>query len=74
MLKYKAYWHNKILVKINTYYSSTKICSVCGNVQDITLNERMYHYKSCGTIIDRDYNAAININNEGLRILELLSL
>ncbi len=71
MLEYKAYWHNKILVRVDTYYPSTKTCSVCGNVQDITLNERVYHCKSCGAIIDRDYNAAININNEGLRILGL---
>lgn len=71
MLEYKAYRHNKILVKIDTYYPSTKTCSICGNIQNITLNERIYHCKSCNTIIDRDYNATININNEGLRILGL---
>lgn len=71
MLEYKAYWNNKLLVKINTYYPSSKTCSVCGNVQNITLNERIYHCNNCNTSIDRDYNAAININNKGRRILNI---
>lgn len=71
MLEYKTYWHNKILVKVDTYYSSTKTCSVCGNIQEMTLGDRVYECDSCSTIIDRDYNAAINIKNEGLRLLGL---
>lgn len=71
MLEYKTYWNNKILVKVDTYYPSTKTCSVCGNVKDMTLNDRVYKCDSCNTIIDRDYNAAINIKNEGLRLLGL---
>lgn len=71
MLEYKTYWNNKILVKIDTYYPSTKTCSVCGNIQEMTLGDRVYECDSCNTIIDRDYNAAINIKNEGLRLLGL---
>ena len=71
MLEHKAYWNNKLLVKIDTYYPSSKTCSICGNIQNITLNERVYHCNNCSTSIDRDYNAAININNEGRRILNI---
>lgn len=71
MLEHKAYWNNKLLVKIDTYYPSSKTCSICGNIQNITLNERVYHCNNCNISIDRDYNAAININNEGRRILNI---
>lgn len=71
MLEYKTYWNNKILVKVDTYYPSTKTCSVCGNVQDMSLSDRVYECNACHTVIDRDYNAAINIKNEGLRLLGL---
>jgi putative transposase len=33
------------------------------------LSERVYRCEACGLVIDRDYNAAINIKNEGLRML-----
>lgn len=71
MLEYKTYWNNKVLVKVGTYYPSTKTCSNCGNVQDMSLSDRTYECNFCNTVIDRDYNAAINIKNEGLRLLGL---
>jgi transposase len=54
-------------IKVNRFYASTKTCSVCGNIQDVSLEEREYHCKSCGSELPRDYNSAVNIENEGLK-------
>ncbi len=56
-----------ILIKINKYYASTQICSHCGEKHQIELSERTYRCPSCGLVINRDYNAAINIKQEGQR-------
>ncbi len=70
-LKYKADWYGRILVQIDKFFPSSKFCSGCGNIkEDLKLKDREYHCNSCGIIIDRDYNAALNILKEGLRILE----
>ena len=60
----------KILVQIDRFFPSSKTCSNCGNIKkDLTLKDREYICSSCGLVIDRDYNAALNILREGLRIL-----
>ena len=69
-LKYKASWYGRTLVQIDTFFPSSKTCSSCGNIKkDLTLNNREYICSSCGMVLDRDYNAALNILREGLRIL-----
>ena len=68
-LTYKAKWYNRDLILVDRYYPSTKTCSRCKNKQEIGLDERTYVCESCGLEIDRDYNASLNILNEGLRIL-----
>ncbi len=46
------------------FYASSKTCSICGHVKiDLKLLERVYECLGCGTVIDRDYNAAINLMN-----------
>ena len=46
------------------FYASSKTCSVCGYVKrDLKLSERVYECPECGLVIDRDYNAAINLKN-----------
>ena len=46
------------------FYASSKTCSVCGHVKrDLKLSERVYECPECGAVIDRDYNAAINLMN-----------
>ncbi len=69
-LQYKLEEQGKQLIKIDKWFPSTKKCSSCGNVKDMPLSERTYHC-ACGYIVDRDYNSAINIKNEGIRILAL---
>jgi len=69
LLKYKSDWYGRKLVKVDKFYPSSKTCSNCGNIKkDLTLKDREY-VCSCGLIIDRDYNASLNILEEGLRIL-----
>ncbi len=68
-LSYKLAQEGKYLIKVGKQYPSTQTCSVCGNRQQMTLTEREYVCSSCGAIMDRDTNAAINILTEGLRLL-----
>lgn len=58
----------KQLVKVDRWFPSTKMCSNCGNRKDMLLSERTYKC-SCGLTISRDYNAAINIKREAIRLL-----
>ena len=69
-LEYKANWYERKIVKVPTFYPSSKTCSSCGNIKEtLTLSERIYHCECCGLGIDRDYNASINILRKGLEIL-----
>ena len=65
LLMYKA----RHYVERDRFYPSSKRCSKCGHVKDeLGLSERTYRCESCGNVLDRDYNAAINIRDEGVRI------
>ena len=68
MLEYKLSDRGKILVKVNKFYPSSQLCSCCGNRKKLKLSDRKY-ICTCGLEIDRDLNAALNIKNEGLRLL-----
>ena len=70
LLKYKAVWYGRELVQIGNFFPSSKTCSSCGGIKkDLTLKDRDYHCSSCGITLDRDYNASLNILEEGLKIL-----
>ncbi len=72
MLAYKADWYGKQLVKIDRWFPSSKTCSGCDHVLgegELTLAMRQWQCPSCNAVLDRDYNASINILNEGLRYL-----
>ncbi len=69
MLDYKLKYQGKSLVKVSRWYPSSQTCSCCGSKQKIPLATRTYHCKSCGTTINRDYNAARNIKNEAMRLI-----
>ena len=72
MIAYKANEQNRKYVKIGTFYPSSKLCHCCGfKYKGLKLEERFWTCPDCGTYLDRDENAAINILNEGLRILSI---
>ena len=67
-LTYKAEWNEKEIIHIDRFFPSSKTCSKCGYInQSLTLKDRTWTCKECGEIHDRDFNAAINILNEGCR-------
>lgn len=70
-LKYKCLWYDKKFVQINTYFASSQICSNCGykNSDVRNLDVRKWTCPECDIYHDRDINAAINILNEGLKLI-----
>src|ERR1039457_4556001 len=61
-LAYKTQWYGSALVVADRWYPSSKTCSACGaGKTKLALAERTYHCEQCGLIIDRDYNASINL-------------
>lgn len=69
MLAYKLHRKGSCLVKVDRWYPSSKTCSSCGHVlEELKLSERTYVCPCCGTVMDRDHNAAVNIREEGKRI------
>lgn len=66
-LEYKCKWYGVDLIIADRWYPSSKICSCCSNKKKILkLSERTYKCEKCGLIIDRDYNAALNLRNLAL--------
>jgi putative transposase len=60
-LLYKGEWYGCQVLLADRFYPSTKRCSACGAVQEIGLKERQYHCTVCGLRMDRDLNAALNL-------------
>jgi len=71
-LAYKSLWNGNVLVDIGTFFPSSKICSDCGAInQWLRLSDREWVCAECGCVHDRDLNASINIEAEGLRLLSV---
>ena len=70
MIEYKAKWYGRTYIKVGKFFPSSKLCHCCGykNIA-LTLTEREWTCPQCGTYLDRDDNAALNILDEGLKIL-----
>ena len=68
-LEYKSKWNGRKYIKIDTFYASSQLCSVCGyqNPDTKDLSVRTWICPKCGAEHDRDINAAKNILTEGLR-------
>ena len=72
-LEYKLNNRGKKLIKVGKYFPSSQICSNCGklNSEIIDINIRDWECPVFGAKLNRDINEAINIKNEGLRLLSL---
>lgn len=63
-IEYKAKWYGTDILLADTFYPSSKTCSECGEIKAILkLSERTFVCESCGLVMDRDLNAAINLKN-----------
>ena len=69
-LEYKCAWYGRRFVKVSRFYPSSKTCSACGQVnQAVVLGVEAWTCPACGCCHDRDLNAALNIAQEGARLL-----
>ncbi|NJN68146.1 MAG: transposase, partial [Chloroflexaceae bacterium] len=58
------------VIRVGSFYPSSKTCNECGTMNpDLTLADRVWVCPACGTVLDRDVNAAQNIRDEGLRLV-----
>lgn len=61
-MKYKCEWNGIPFYQVDRFYPSSKTCSCCGCIKsNLKLSDRTYVCKECGFVIDRDFNAAINL-------------
>ncbi len=61
-MKYKCEWSGIPFMQVGRFYPSSKTCSCCGHIKrDLKLKDRTYVCSKCGFVIDRDFNAAINL-------------
>ena len=71
-LEYKCRWYGRQLIIIDRFYPSSKTCHNCGYIyKGLRLSEREWVCPHCKSLIDRDYNASLNILNEGLKQMNL---
>jgi putative transposase len=69
-LLYKSEQYGGYVQLVDRWYASSKTCHACGWVkQDLTLADRLFVCEQCGVVLDRDFNASLNIRDEALRIV-----
>ena len=73
-IEYKSAWNNIPVIIADRFFPSSKLCSCCGNIKkDLKLSDRVYKCE-CGNVIDRDYQAALNLKKYGEMVLEQQSV
>lgn len=73
-IEYKSSWNNIPVIVANRFFPSSKLCSCCGKVnKDLKLSDRIYKCE-CGNVIDRDYQASLNLKSYGEIVLEQQSV
>ena len=73
-IEYKSAWNNIPVIIADRFFPSSKLCSCCGNIKkDLKLSDRIYKCE-CGNVIDRDYQASLNLKRYGEMVLEQQSV
>ena len=69
-IEYKSAWNNIPVIVADRFFPSSKLCSCCGMIKkDLKLSDRIYKCE-CGNVIDRDYQAALNLKRYGENVLQ----
>ena len=70
-IEYKAKWNNILVILADRFFPSSKLCSCCGVIKkDLKLSDRIYRC-DCGNVIDRDFQASLNLKQYGENVLNL---
>ena len=70
-IEYKSEWSNIPVIVADRFFPSSKLCSCCGEIRkDLKLSDRIYRC-DCGNVIDRDYQASLNLKKYGENVLNL---
>ena len=73
-IEYKAKWNNITVIIADRFFPSSKLCSCCGNIKkDLKLSDRIYKCE-CGNVIDRDFQASLNLKIYGENVLKQQSV
>lgn len=73
-IEYKSSWNNIPVIIADRFFPSSKLCSCCGAIKkDLKLSDRIYKCE-CGNVIDRDYQAALNLKRYGEMVLDKQSV
>ena len=68
ILEYKMNEEGKVLIKVDRYFPSSKICNNCGYINNnLSLKDKEWMCPNCNVVLNRDVNAAINIRKEGIK-------
>ena len=70
ILEWVAQKNGSVVIKVDLWLPSSKACHICGTINpNLALTDRKWACKCCGSILDRDVNAALNIKETGLAML-----
>ena len=73
-IEYKAKWNNIPVIIADRFFPSSKMCSCCGHIKkDLKLSDRIYKCE-CGNIINRDFQASLNLKKYGENVLKQQSV
>lgn len=73
-IEYKSAWNNISVIIADRFFPSSKLCSCCGEIKkDLKLSDRIYRC-DCGNVIDRDYQASLNLKQYGENVLKQKSI
>ena len=73
-IEYKAKWNNIPVIIADRFFPSSKMCSCCGHIKkDLKLSDRIYKCE-CGNIINRDFQASLNLKKYGENVLNQQSV